>query len=288
VEKLRAAGFAFEAATRRGSRLAGTPSALHPWLIEAHLPSRPAVAVHWRDQIDSTNSEAERLLAAGTPVPFLVVAGRQSAGRGRFGRPWSSDDAANLYASFAFRPGLEPARMALFTLWMGVCVCRAVREATGVEARLKWPNDLYHAGRKLGGMLSEARVDGDRMRDLIFGLGLNINGDPTRWDPAVRARATTLAEAAGKPPDANAVAGHVLAAVASACRKFTAGDWHAGFAEAWGEVDLLRGREVRVSSGGTVTEGTATGIDDEGALLVRTQGRRLLRFRAGEVTLAQQ
>lgn len=286
VEKLRAAGFGFEAAPRRGSRLASWPASIHPWLLEAHLPAKPAVRLHWRGAVDSTNSEAERLLAAGETAPLLVVAGAQTAGRGRFGRPWSSADPGNLYASYAFRPRLEPARMALFTLWMGVSVCEAVAAATGVEPQLKWPNDLYHADRKLGGMLSEARVDGDRMRDLIFGLGLNVTGDPQRWPAEVQARATTLAQAAARPLDANAVAGAVLAAVVRACARFERGGWSEGFADAWARRDLLRGRAVRVRAGDKVTDGTVVGIDDEGALLVRTSAHRLARFRAGEVTLA--
>ena len=106
---------------------------------------------------DSTNDEALRQLAAGRPTPFAVLARRQTKGRGRFGRTWHSESPDSLYASFAFRPEADPARMQTFTLWMGVNVCELIHNLGGVSPSLKWPNDLLFQGRKAGGMLTEAR-----------------------------------------------------------------------------------------------------------------------------------
>src|SRR5688572_11880139 len=102
MEKLRAAGFEFEAQRSRGYRIVARPPTLYPPLIETHLKSRPRnFSLLVLDEVDSTNDEAARQLAAERPTPFAILARRQTRGRGRFGRSWHSDSTANLYASFA-------------------------------------------------------------------------------------------------------------------------------------------------------------------------------------------
>ena len=176
MEKLRAQGFEFEALRNHGYRIRRPPAELNPLLVQAYLkPRRQPLDLLWLPEIDSTNAEAERQLAAARPTPFVVLARRQSLGRGRFGRVWHSAGHGNLYASFVFRPRLEPGRMSTFTLWMGANLCDLVANFCSLQPGLKWPNDLYFGGRKFGGMLTEARIDADQIRDLVFGLGLNVN-----------------------------------------------------------------------------------------------------------------
>src|SRR5690606_18217155 len=130
---------------------------------------------------DSTNDEAARQLAAGRTAPFVILARKQTRGRGRLGRAWHSEANGNLYASFAFRPRVPPGRMAVFTLWMGVSICELIANFTHLQPGIKWPNDILFDGRKAGGMLTEARIDSDQIRDLIFGLGLNVNAPAADW-----------------------------------------------------------------------------------------------------------
>lgn len=146
------------------------PDTLHAALIEVQLKVVPKhFSLVLLDEIDSTNDEAARQLAAGRLVPFVVMARRQTRGRGRFGRTWHSDSKANLYASFAFRPRVAPDRMQTFTLWMGLNICELLARFIGIPPGIKWPNDILFDGRKAGGMLTEARVDADQIRDLILG-----------------------------------------------------------------------------------------------------------------------
>ncbi len=202
MKKLRAQGFVFEAQRARGYRLAAPPPGLHAGLIELQLKVRPrGFSLLVLDEIDSTNDEAARQLGAGRPAPFAVLARRQTRGRGRFGRAWHSGDSGNLYASFAFRPRVAPDRMQTFTLWMGVNLCELVANFTGLTPGLKWPNDIVFDGRKAGGMLTEARVDADQIRDLVFGLGLNVNGSSAGWPGDLPKRAAALADLTGAPLD---------------------------------------------------------------------------------------
>lgn len=287
MEKLRGQGFAFEAQRARGYRLSARPSGLHPFLIEAQLKVRPrGFALLLHDEIDSTNDEAARQLAAGRPAPFAVLARRQTRGRGRFGRAWHSRAQGNLYASFGFRPRVAPERMQTFTLWMGVNVCELVANFTRLEPGLKWPNDIVFDGKKAGGMLTEARIDADQIRDLVFGLGLNVNGAPEGWPAELARRATSLAELAGNAFDLNRFAAALIGRVLLAYERFEAGEHRRGFAGLWHRYDVLLGRKVTVAEGSGRHAGTVAGVDDEGALLLRTDRGRTVRFRAGEVTLS--
>ncbi len=288
LEKLREQGFTVESLHARGYRLAARPATLHATLIDAYRHARvEAPRIHVLDTVDSTNDEVSRRLAAGQPAPFAVLARRQEKGRGRFGRVWHSATDGNLYASFAFRPDVEPARMQTFTLWMGVNVCALVASFCRTAPGVKWPNDLLFDGRKAGGMLTEARMDADRIHDLVFGLGLNLAPPPGGWPAELAPVATSLSEHTGRPVDANKFAAALVGRVLDAYAAFINGSFQKTFADLWNGYDLLRGRPVTLIQGTRTLAGTAAGIDDEGSLLLRLADGRTDRFRAGEVTLAK-
>ncbi len=286
MEKMRAAGFEFEAQRARGYRISQRPPTLYGPLVETQLKVRPrGFSLLVLDEIDSTNDEAARQLSAGRPTPFAVLARRQTRGRGRFGRVWHSDSATNLYASFAFRPRVEPERMQTFTLWMGVNLCELLANFAQLSPGIKWPNDILFGGRKAGGMLTEARVDADQIRDLVFGLGLNVNAPAAGWPADLARRAVALSEVTGAPLDLNRLAAALVGRVLLAYQNFTDGVDPGAFADLWHRYDLLRGQAVTLLEGGRRHSGTVAGLDDEGALLLRDAHGRVSRYRAGEVTL---
>ena len=286
MEKLRTAGYEVEAVRRRGYRLTRRPEGLEEIQLRALLSTlgRP-VRLSFHARVDSTNSEAERQLASGVDTPLVVLARQQERGRGRLGRRWVSGDHGNLYVSFAFRPDLRPSRMQDFTLWMGVNVCDALANTCRIDAGVKWPNDIYHAGRKLGGMLTEARIDADHTRDVIFGLGLNINSQRQDWPDEIAQRTTSVAEALGQRVDVNRVATAITARVLKAFDTFVADEYRETFTQLWERLDFLRGRRIAVLFGQERVEGTADGIDSTGALRLRDDGGRLHRCLAGDVTI---
>jgi BirA family biotin operon repressor/biotin-[acetyl-CoA-carboxylase] ligase len=266
-----------------------SPATLHPALVRAYLSGRPHPPhLVCLDTVDSTNSEAERRLAAGASVPLVILAAGQTAGRGRRGRVWHSPAAGNLYSTFVFRPQLEPARLHDFTLWMGLNICELVANFARIEPGLKWPNDLHVNGRKAGGMLTEARVDADQIRDLVFGLGLNLNGKVADLPRELQRTAISIADATGTPHDLNRFAAALIGRVLGAYDQFLEGSHRDKFAELWKRYDVLRGRPVSVTQGTRTVAGTAMGIDNEGSLIVRLTSGRTERFRAGEVTLSRE
>jgi len=289
MEKLRGQGFEFKAVRSRGYRLTARPATLNAALIAAHLGAR-ARGLHMvcLPEVDSTNDEAARLLAAGRAAPFVVLARRQTRGRGRLGRVWHSPDNGNLYVSFAFRPRLTPERMQMFTLWMGVNICELVANFCGAQPELKWPNDLIFAGRKAGGMLTEARIDADQIRDLVFGLGLNVNSPAPAWPGDLARQAISLAEHVGTPLDLNRFTAALVGRVLLTYERFIDGDYSKVFTELWHRYDVLRGKPAAVLEGHRRHAGTVLGIDDEGSLLLRDARGRTQRFRSGEVTLEKE
>lgn len=283
LARLRREGFRFTAAPRKGYKLTATPKVLHAALIEAHLRRlRIHLSCEVLTEVDSTNSEAERRLAAGAEAPFAVVALRQTAGRGRLGRRWHSAQAGNLYLSLAFRPFIEPARLSPFTIWMGLALCEHLESQHGIHLGLKWPNDLLDdRGRKVAGMLTEARVDADRVRDLVFGLGLNIGERPEE----LRGLASSLRETGGKVLDPSAVAAGVIGALAKAWEAFEDASFRRSFLRLHSRYDCLNGKRVRVTLRGQPLSGIAEGIDDAGALLLRLANGKRTAVASGEVTL---
>jgi BirA family biotin operon repressor/biotin-[acetyl-CoA-carboxylase] ligase len=287
IEKLRAAGHPVEAVRAGGYRVTREPAQLTPLLLQYHLAARKVAPERLTllDTIDSTNDEASRQLAAGRDAPFVILARNQTKGRGRFGRAWHSETPRNLYASFAFRPRIAAPRMQTFTLWMGAVLADFLTRETAAPIALKWPNDLLCSGKKLAGMLTEARMDSDQIRDLVFGLGLNINPPAKGWPDELKTRATSLNENLPRPVASHALAAALVARVFDAYDQFIADRHRDDFADLWNRHDCLRNQTVTILSGNEEHAGVVLGVDDAGSLLLRDASGKTQAYRAGEVTL---
>lgn len=289
LEKLRAAGFEFEAVRKRGYRLLRVPPTLHPSLLHYYLDrlARRLDLVYF-PSIDSTNSEAERLMSHGRKSPFAVLSSRQTKGRGRLGRQWFSESGDNLYLSVLFEPNIPPQRFQHFTLWAGVFICRALqRFLPDAPLKIKWPNDLQCHQRKFAGMLTEARMDTDRLHSIVFGIGLNLNSNPNQYPPTLRQSATSLRAIGGESLPINAVAAAVLNATCAAFERALDTTPGPSLAEAWPPLSALDGQLVTAHSGNRTVQGRAEGIDESGALLLRAMDGTLHKIAAGDVTLKQ-
>jgi BirA family biotin operon repressor/biotin-[acetyl-CoA-carboxylase] ligase len=286
LEKLRQEGYGVEAVRHRGYRMTDEPPTLSENLIRAYMElARSKMELIYKNEVDSTNTEAERQLAEGRQTPFAVIAGRQSKGRGRMGRQWHSADEGSLYTSFGFRPQLPPAQMQMITLWMGVQICNFINTRLELPAMIKWPNDIVSGGRKLAGILAEARVDADRTRDLIFGIGLNVNSRCDTWPAEMASVATSLAILRGRPLKINQVASELINTVGNAYERYVSGTYREEFFELWSRYDALRGNVVRGTKGREEIVGTASGIDENGNLVLVLQNGETQRIHAGEVSL---
>ncbi len=236
-----------------------------PWLRERFFGTRLRAETfgrypHFLETCASTNDEALRLAEAGAPEGTVVVAERQTAGRGRLGRTWLSEPGQGLLFSWVARPGLPPETAATLPLVAGLAVARTLR-ALGAEAGLKWPNDVLIGERKVCGILCEAQTSAHGIEGIVVGVGINVGAVPE----AVAHRAAGLGGGVDR-----------LSLLALLCADFEAlyRRWRAGgLAALRAELDALdckRGRPIVVRPSGTPLEGIARGIRDDGALLLET------------------
>lgn len=240
----------------------------------------------YRSVIDSTNSEAERLLASGQKGPLTVISSCQTKGRGRLGRRWHSADGDNLYLSVLFEPGIPAATFQHFTLRAGIHICRALQKMVpNASLKIKWPNDLCANERKFAGILTETKMDTDRLQSIISGIGLNINSHPDNYPKAIRQTATSLSAVHGERLSLNQTAVAVIVAIQTAYDICVTGNHPESIIEAWSPLSALCGKSVTAIANGREISGVADGIDASGALLLRQPDGTLIPIRAGNVTL---
>lgn len=287
LEKLREQGFDFDAVRNRGYRITRHPLGLSTKLISAFLPEElSTLPIFLKPEIDSTNSEAERLIAQGVRDPFVVISPKQTRGRGRLGRSWHSPEEGNIYVSFVFRPELPPSQMNTFTLWMGVNICRYLEELCDLRLGVKWPNDILAGQKKIAGILTEARIDSDRTRDLILGIGLNVNCDCSQWDEELSQKAVSLSQLTGRSLDLSRLAAGLINQVLKAFKQFVSGDYVQALSLDWKRYDLLKGMPIRCTqSSGQSISGVAEGIDPDGSLRLRLPDQSVTTVLSGEITL---
>lgn len=287
IGALRQAGVPIEAAAGRGYRLAAPLDLLDADAIRAALPAQAAgelagLEVAW--SIDSTNSELLRRPATG-PGAQVLLAERQTGGRGRRGRSWQSPLGANLYLSVSrtFAGGL--ARLGGLSLVAGIAAAEALHALGVPQVGLKWPNDLViddgRALRKLGGLLVEGGGEHAGPARAVIGLGLNVRM-PATAAAAIDQPWTDLSSLGAAVPRAM-LAAAVLARLLPALETFDDGGL-AAFTARWERLDLLRGRDVVLHLAGGSEPGRVLGLAADGALRVATPaGERMVH--AGEVSL---
>ncbi len=213
---------------------------------------------------DSTNDRAMEMAAGGAPHGTVVVAEAQTSGRGRQGRTWVSPPGRNIYVSLLLRPAIPVPEAPRLSLVAGVALAEAV-EGAGVPCFLKWPNDLYVAGRKAAGILAEMASDAGRVRHVVVGVGINVNMPANEIPARLRGRATSLAIHAKRVLPRVEVLARFLDAFAARYRDFLAGGFPA-VRPGWERRDFLRGKPILLRKDGAERWGTADGLDEAGAL----------------------
>lgn len=229
--------------------------------------------VLWYSEVGSTNDIAGTFAEKGAHEGLVVLADRQTAGRGRLGRSWASPSGAGIYVSVVLRPSAAAAR--LVTIAAGVAVTDGIASASGLSTHVKWPNDVHVSGRKLAGILAEGAVS-----HVVLGIGINVQ--PAAYPAEVAARATSIEAELGRPVDRGLVLAECLAALSSRYRELRE-NRTASVVDAWRiRAAPMLGRRIEWESAGERHTGLAQDIDDDGALLVKV-GAGTLRIRSGEV-----
>jgi BirA family transcriptional regulator, biotin operon repressor / biotin---[acetyl-CoA-carboxylase] ligase len=249
------------------------PTALADLLARSRARLEPFNTVHYFSEVPSTNDVAA-LLAEGT----VVLADRQTAGRGRRGHSWFSPPGSGLYASVVLAPSRSSdpkGATVLLTLAAGVALAEGVDAASGLRADLKWPNDLYVSRRKLAGILAEASSD-----RVVLGFGINTS--VASYPPDLHGRVTSIESELGRSVDRYPVFVETLVALSRRYDDLLLGRFDA-ILDAWRRrAPAAVGARVACTVDGNLVTGLTAGVDDRGALLVRV-GDRLERIMSGEI-----
>ena len=284
IGKLKEAGYEIEAVPNKGYRITGSPDSIAAMEVSSLMKTRwIGRDVRYFASIDSTNLYARRLGEEGAPEGILVIADEQTAGRGRSGRSWSTPPGSAIAMTLLLRPKIMPERISMVTLVMGMAVARAVRELYGLDAGIKWPNDVVVGGKKICGILTEMSSEMTAVNYIVIGVGINAN--VKEFPEEISATATSVSLETGK----DAVRAELIAAVMKAFEEyyesFTADADMRSLKDAYNAMLVNVNRQVRVLEPGNEYTGEALGIDEAGRLLVKCEDGSVSRVYAGEVSV---
>lgn len=235
------------------------------------------------DRIDSTNGYLLGLGEKGFPEGTVAVADEQTAGRGRFGRRWEGEPLSSLLFSVLLRPEfLKRDEVFILTFAAAVAVAEALEKVADVKPELKWPNDVLLGGRKVCGILLESNFEGDTLKYLVLGAGLNVNQPD--FPAELRDKATSLFLATHRKFDREELFSAILTQFSLVYETLKAGDFYSVM-KRWRERSRMFGEKIELRVGESVIRGILEQVSDEGTLLVRTpEGTR--KFTAGEISLS--
>ena len=281
LKKLESIGVVVHSVKGRGYRLP-TPMEL---LSETSLKEKgfpDDVNLLLKFDTESTNTDAKDIIAQSGKLPLLVVAERQTNGRGRRGREWASGVAKNLTFSFAWRFESGLSVVEGLSLAVGVAVARVLKKLGITNPGLKWPNDIQIDGQKVCGILLEMVADQD-VCHVIIGIGLNVSMDEA-FMSEVDQPWTDLASRLDDYPSRNYILAELTRELVEVCRLFEDGNGMRHFQHQWQVHDVLFNQSVNVHTVGAIRRGVARGIDQKGALLLEENGQ-VTALHGGEISV---
>lgn len=269
IRKLEADGYVIDAVPRLGYRLSGRPSRLS---LHGLLP-RLTTAKFGRNlkllgEVGSTQDELRKLADEGAPEGTLVIAERQTKGRGRMGRSWLSPAGKGIWMSLLLRPRVPLQLTPQLTLLAAVALSRAITRVVPLPIGIKWPNDLLVNGRKISGILLESAAEDERLRYVVVGLGISANLDAEDYPPDLLDKAVSLKMASGAEVDR----AELIAAILDEFERLYDLYQERGFEPIrllWEAHSVTLNKPAALHSPSGAVEGVPIGLDESGALRVR-------------------
>ncbi len=283
IKSLEREGFGIEAVPSQGYRITSAPDVLRQSDIKPGLKTKViGKDIRLLSKVASTNTLAMEMASNGAPEGTVVIAETQTGGKGRLGRTWISPK-GNLYLSVVLRPDIPIHKAPLITLMGAVAVVSAVGKQCGLEAGIKWPNDILISNKKVGGLLTEMSAEQDRIRHIVLGIGVDVNMELENLPADMRAHTTTLSTETGEKIDRTAFLQQLLRELDRWYKVFLANEQDV--LREWKSFNMTVGNRVTVSGAGDRLEGLAQGIDSEGRLVIRLDDGAIRRVAAGDVTI---
>lgn len=284
IKQLKEEGYGIEAVQNKGYRLTGCPDTVSGAELKSRMDTKWAGReVVYLYETDSTNNDAKRLAEEGAKEGTLVVADFQSGGKGRRGRSWVTPHKTSIAMSIIVKPQIRPDKASMLTLVIGMAAAKAIQKNTGLDAKIKWPNDVVVNGKKVTGILTELSMEMERIHYVVIGTGINANVE--EFPEELGGVATSLLLETGKKTDRAAIICDTMKFFEEYYEKFVQAQDMGPLMEEYNGLLINRNRGVRVLEPGMEFDGTARGIDELGRLLVETQDGSVKKIYAGEVSV---
>lgn len=240
--------------------------------------------LHYFEETGSTNDDAFRLGVAGAPEGTVIVAESQSAGKGRLQRVWHSPPGANIYTSVILRPPFETARAPQISIASGVAVAETLNPYCGGRAELKWPNDVLIGGKKVCGILASMKTLDMGIDFVVVGIGINVNLPREQFPSDIRTIATSLAIESGCEISRL----EVIIRLYENLTKWYTELQNCGFEpirQAWLGMTPMIGKTIQVMFHNEAISGTASGLREDGSLILQTDSKQTLYVSAGDASI---
>ena len=284
VNLLKEEGYEIEAVKNKGYKLMSYPDSIAKSEIASRLHTKwMRKELHYLDETGSTNNDVKRLAEEGSIPGTIVVADCQSSGKGRRGRAWQSPPGTSISFSILLKPDIAPDNAPMITLLMAMAVADAIRKTCGLEAQIKWPNDVVVNGKKVCGILTEMSLESDYIHYVVVGTGINVNQESIPEE--LKETATSLSIEKGRKIVRADVLEHTIAAFEEYYETFMKTADLSMLADEYNEILVSRDKEVKVLDPKGEFSGISRGINKKGELLVELKDHSVRNIYAGEVSV---
>ena len=285
IEGLRKSGYLIESIPSKGYRLVEMPDILSIDEIRKTLQAGfIGKELLFFDEVDSTNDVAMQSGAKGLAEGLVVLSEGQYHGKGRMGRTWVSPKNVNLYISILLRPDISPQYAPVMTMMSAISTARAIKEVTGLETNIKWPNDILIDRKKVSGILTEMNAEQERINYIVAGIGINVNMKKQDFPEDLRMPATSLSECLGKRVDRMNLLFTLIKILEQDYEELKKDGIMSIFRKWRKGCDILN-RRIKVSLPGEEITGVAEDFTPEGGLVMRLDGREKRIIYAGDVLI---
>lgn len=284
IRQLKEEGYEIEAVKNKGYHIREIPDVITSEEVISRLHTKwMGQNCLYLDRVDSTNNYAKRIAEEGAADGTLVMADEQTGGKGRRGRSWETPRGTNIAMTLLLRPRIQPEHASRLTLLMAMAVAQGIRSVTGLDAGIKWPNDVVVHGKKVCGILTEMSAEVDYINYVVIGTGINVNQES--FPEEIRHIAGSLCVELGEKISRAELAASIMEALERIYEIFLRTEDLSELYKEYNEICVNRGHAIRVLEPKQEYNGTTDGINENGELVVQKENGETVCVYAGEVSV---
>ncbi|MBI5193491.1 MAG: biotin--[acetyl-CoA-carboxylase] ligase [Nitrospirae bacterium] len=287
IEGLRKKGYVIISVPSKGYKLIETPDILSAADIKKEIKTTVIgndILVF--DEVKSTNDITMELASKGGKEGLVVIAESQLHGKGRLGRQWISPKGVNIYASFLIRPEIPPVNAPVLTMMASLAAAEAIAGTTGLEAWIKWPNDILVNQKKISGILTEMNAEEEKINYVVIGIGINVNMKNEDFPDSFRIPATSVMDSLGRKSDRTKLLCFLIESMDSNY-EYLRKKGIMSIMSKWRKLCITLNKMIKVTSAGGAITGVAEDITTEGGLVIRIGEDSTKVIYSGDVTVME-